>query len=282
MVRRPCPHPECPGCSAGRQDFCSTGDYAERGIKDLHGFLTELVVDEERFLIAVPPALREVAVLTEPLTIAEKALTQVWQVQERLPWSLPVGSGERPAIAHRAVVLGAGPVGLLGAMVLVAEGFATTVYSRASGSPQKALIAEAIGARFVSAETHTVEQLAASVGSIDLIYEATGASRISFDAMRALGANGVFIFTGVPGRKGPIDLDADLIMRNLVLRNQVVFGTVNAGRDAYLDAVAHLQQFQQRWPEALRALITGRFAMERAPDLLQADPSGIKNVIVPA
>ena len=85
-VRRPCPHENCFACRNGRQDFCFTGDFAERGIKGVHGFMTEFVVDDEKYLNRVPRALRDIAIMTEPLTIAEKALTQVWQVQQRLPW----------------------------------------------------------------------------------------------------------------------------------------------------------------------------------------------------
>src|SRR5687767_14350854 len=85
-VRRPCSHPGCLPCRADLQDFCSTGDFTERGIKMTHGFMTEYYVDEGKYLNRVPPELRDVAVLVEPLTVAEKALAQVWQVQRRLPW----------------------------------------------------------------------------------------------------------------------------------------------------------------------------------------------------
>ena len=88
-VRRPCPDERCTACRAGWQDFCRTGDFTERGIKEQHGFLTEFVVEEEHYLHVVPSELREVAVLVEPLTIAEKARFQVRQVQERLPWVDP-------------------------------------------------------------------------------------------------------------------------------------------------------------------------------------------------
>jgi len=137
MVRRPCPHPECRACRAGRQDFCFTGDFTERGIKERHGFMTELVVDDERYMHVVPSELREIGVLVEPLTIAEKALIQVWDVQERLPWTAP---GTRPGDGHgqRALVLGAGPVGLLGAMALLLRGFDTWVYSREEAGDPKA------------------------------------------------------------------------------------------------------------------------------------------------
>jgi threonine dehydrogenase-like Zn-dependent dehydrogenase len=279
MVRRPCPHAECLACPADRQDFCSTGDFTERGIKGAHGFCTQFVVDEEKYMNVVPRELREVAVLTEPLTIAEKAITQVWQVQQRLPWACPIGPSGEPGSCHRAVVLGAGPVGLLGAMALVNAGFQTTVYSRTSGPHDKARLVESFGARYAAAETITLEQLAERVGNIDLVYEATGAAQLSFEMMEVLGTNGVFIFTGVPGRRGPIELDADLIMRNLVLKNQVVFGTVNANRDAFEAAIRDLGTFMGRWPEAVRGLITGRYPIQKATDVLLGQPGGIKNVI---
>jgi threonine dehydrogenase-like Zn-dependent dehydrogenase len=278
MVRRPCTHPECYPCTAGRQDFCITGDFTERGIKGAHGFATNFVVDDETYMNVVPPGLREVAVLTEPLTIAEKAITQVWQVQRRLPWVRPGAPGPKGR-SHRAVVLGAGPVGLLGAMALASAGFHTTVFSRASGPHDKAGLVSSFGATYVAAETNTLEQLAKQVGNIDLVYEATGAAGVSVKMMEVLGTNGVFVFTGVPGRKAPIELDADLIMRNLVLKNQVVFGTVNAGRDDYEAAIRDLGSFMARFPEAVRRLITGRHPIEQAGDVLLNPPGGIKDVI---
>ena len=278
MVRRPCHHPECLACRQGRQDFCTTGDFTERGIKGAHGFATELVVDDEQYMNVVPAALRDVAVLAEPLTIAEKAITQVWQVQSRLPWVAagePGGQGR----GHRAVVLGAGPVGLLGAMALVRSGFDTTVYSRASGPHDKPGLVASFGATYVAAETADLDALASRIGNIDLVYEATGAAGVSFRMMERLGVNGVFVFTGVPGRKAPIQLDADLIMRRLVLANQVVFGTVNAGRADYEAAIRDLGAFTQAWPDAVRRLITDRHPIDAAVPVLLGTPGGIKNVI---
>lgn len=279
MVRRPCPHEHCLACRSGRQDFCFTGDFKERGIKEAHGFMTEFIVDDERYMNPVPRDLREVAVLVEPLTIAEKALAQVWQVQQRLPWSCPVTLGKERAYCHTGVVLGAGPVGLLGAMALIANGFKTYVYSREPERSAKASLVASMGAIYVSAETHSVPQLAERVGNIDLVYEAVGASQTAFEVMKFLGTNSIFVFTGVPGRKAPIEVDTDLIMRNLVLKNQVVFGTVNAGRETFEAATRDIGLFMKRSPEALRALITGRFPIEAHRDLLLGRAPGIKNVI---
>ena len=279
MVRRPCPHDDCVACRVDRQDFCFTGEFQERGIKERHGFMAQFVVDDEKYMNPVPREMRDVAVLVEPLTIAEKGLTQVWQMQQRLPWGCPVTPAKAAAHCHRAVVLGAGPVGLLGAMALINYDFDTYVYSREPAPNPKSQLLESIGAHYISSENIAPEMLPEQIGNVDLIYEATGASSLAFETMKYLGTNGIFIFTGVPGRKRPIEVDTDLIMRNLVLKNQVVFGTVNAGRDSFENSIRDLGTFAKRWPEAVQSLITGRFPMEAYGDLLLGRSGGIKNVI---
>ena len=269
MVRRPCPHPECKACSSGRPDFCYTGDYQERGIMKMHGFMTERVIDEARYMNSVPASIRNVAVLVEPLTIAEKALLEALKVQDRMPWGLSKGN---------AVVLGAGPVGLLGAMTLANHGFTVTVYSRDREPNPSADIVKAIGGKYISSLDTSIDQMAAATGGIDLVYEATGASQLAFDVLKVLGHNGLFILTGVPGKRGPIQFDTDAVMRNMVLKNQCLLGTVNAGKDAFEHAVAALASFYSKWPAAVDGLITGRFPIEQfdQPILHQ---KGIKNII---
>jgi glucose 1-dehydrogenase len=278
-VRRPCPHKTCAACRAGRRDFCYTGDFTERGIKQAHGFMTEVVVDDEAYMNLVPRELREVAVLVEPLTIAEKALLQIDQIQQRLPWACPAHPKEKAGHCHKAVVLGAGPVGLLGAMALRVAGLNTCVYSREGAGDPKARLVESIGARYISAQDCPVEGLAEMLGNIDLVYEATGASQLAFKVINVLGTNGVFVFTGVPGRKGPVSIDTDLIMRNLVLKNQVLFGTVNAGKEAFEAAIRDLGIFMKRFPAAVRSMITGRHPIQAHRDLLLGPLTGIKNVL---
>lgn len=278
-VRRPCPHPECRPCRAGYLDFCVTGDYTERGIKGAHGFMTEYVVDHERYMHVVPPGLRDVAVLTEPLTIAEKALYQVRQIVRRLPWLNPDLQEEARRQKLTAVVLGAGPVGLLGAMALNVAGFDTFVYALPPAPNPSSHIVEVIGGRYYSQGKIPVEVQTALFGHIHLVYEATGVSRLAFEVWKLLGPNSAFVFTGVPSLKGSIEVDADLLMRNIVLKNQIVFGTVNASSENFDEAIRDIGVFHQRWPGALRALITNRSAPDEAPGLLLGNMGGIKNVI---
>ena len=135
--------------------------------------------------------------------------------------------------------------------------FDTYVYSREPSPNPKSQLLESIGAHYISSETIAPEMLPHQIGNIDLVYEATGASSLSFEMMKYLGTNGIFIFTGVPGRKGPIEVDTDLMMRNLVLKNQVIFGTVNAGRDSFENSIRRRRHFYQALAEAVKSLISG-------------------------
>jgi glucose 1-dehydrogenase len=279
-VRRPCPHRGCLACRSGHQDYCYTGDFTERGIKEAHGYMAEYVVDHERYMNLVPPGLREIAVLAEPLTIAEKALAQIfWTMQHRPPWLDPHTPSQERGQGLSALVLGIGPVGLLGAMTLAAAGFTTYVYSREVPPSPRIDLVTAIGATYVSAQTTTFADLAALVGNIDLIYEAAGHSHFALQALQVLGTNGIFVLTGVPGLQAFIEADPARLMRDMVLKNQLLLGTVNAGPEDFASALRDLDAFQRRWPAVVRTLIAGRYPPEQAPDLILGRPAGIKSVI---
>jgi threonine dehydrogenase-like Zn-dependent dehydrogenase len=163
-------------------------------------------------------------------------------------------------------------------MKLVGAKFNTWVYSMDKADSPNVKIVSSIGARFISSAEHPPADLAKMVGNISVVYEATGAAKISFEVLGVLGVNGVFIFTGVPGVRAPIEIDAEQIMRNLVLNNQVICGTVNAGRASFEEGVQDLGSFMQRFPAAVRALITARVSLGDARDAVLSR-GGIKNVI---
>ena len=113
---------------------------------------------------------------------------------------------------------------------------------------------------------------------MDVIYEAVGIASVGFDALGALGPNGLLVFTGVPAPGKPHPVDTGALMRDLVLKNQVVFGTVNASRSAYETALSELEQGMFLFPEGVRSLITQRHQLEEAPALIAAR-GGIKQVV---
>lgn len=268
-VRRPCEDPRCTACRNDRPDFCLTGAYTEHGIMRMHGFMTELVVDEARYMRKAPVAIRDTAILVEPLSIAEKAFLQVDRIQQRLPWE---------QCSLNAVVLGAGPVGLLGAMALRLRGCAVTVYSHEPETDTRGEITRSTGAKYVSSAGKTLEQMAKDIGNIDLIYEATGSAHLAFESLNVLGRNGVLILTGVPGAHGPEPVDLGSLITNMTLKNQCMLATVNAGGDAFDRAIADLTAICERWPDAAGGLITRRFTLEEFETPIR-DSSGIKSIV---
>jgi threonine dehydrogenase-like Zn-dependent dehydrogenase len=277
-VRRPCRDLRCRACAMGRPDFCVTGEFAQRGIRGAHGYLAERVVDEQRYMVPVPAELRDVAVLAQPLSVAEAALRLLEDVQRRLPWSEDLeGSAARPA-GRVAVVIGAGPVGALAALALRVRGHETVIYSREPRGKKSALV-ESFGVGWSSRRDEEPEELARRIGPIDVMLDAAGASPLAFEALPSLGPNGVFIFTGIPGRKAPVPREIGNVMPGIVLRNQAVLGVTNPSADAYRAAVQDLALFARRWPTLLPQLVTSRRPVADARDVLQGSARGLKEVL---
>lgn len=278
-VRRGCPE-NCISCQHMQQDFCYTGHFTERGIKEAHGYMTEYVVDDEMYMNIVPPELREYGVLLEPLTIAQKALMQVNTIQSRLHWECQIAKSGASKTCHNAVVLGAGPVGLLGAMALRLMHMDVHVIAREPEPNAKAELLKGIGAEYHATANYTAEELTEHIGNIDLVFEATGAAKVSFDYLNVLGTNGIFIFTGVPAPMKDITIDAGALMRNIVLKNQVVLGTVNAPKSAFENGIRDLQECAKKWPDEMRALITGTLPVDRFHETIKrTNPDEIKTVL---
>jgi glucose 1-dehydrogenase len=267
-VRRACPVKRCVACRQGHADFCSTGAFTERGIICAHGYLCETFVEDECYLVPVPSAIREVAVLTEPLSIIAKALEGYLAVRARLNFDVAASTG---------LVLGAGPIGLLAAMTMRAYGIKTDVFSREPGDDPRAGLARAVGARYISAGDVPLERIPATTGRYDVVFEAVGVPQVAFGALPALAPNGVFLMTGIPAKRGPMEADLSGWMRELVLSNQLILGTVSAGRPSFEFAIRSLEQFMTLFPEAVRCLVH-RVPLERAPEVL-AQSVGVKDVV---
>ena len=256
--------------SAGSSSRARASRGLERGIKGRNGFMTDEVIDDDTNMHLVPPKLADIAVLTEPLTIAEKGLIELDSVLTRMPWIDPAKAESR---GMNAVVLGAGPVGLLGALALLVRGFDTWVYSREAATSGRADWVKRVGGRYICSADLKVGDSSKQVGNVDLIYEATGAATLAFAALPAIGSDGIFIFTGVPGHKAPVALDGEAVMRNLVLKNQLLYGTVNAGPPAFDAAIADLAKFEARWPGRSASSSPAASRPKRSPTCSAASPA---------
>jgi glucose 1-dehydrogenase len=232
-------------------DFTTDDTYFEHGISRVHGFLTERYVEEPRYLIKVPPALREVGVLLEPLSVAEKGIVEAYDIQRRLKVWHP----------RRAAVLGAGTIGLLATMVLRNRGLAVTTYGLDPAPYLNSDLVEALGARYVATRQTSLADDVAAHGQYDLVFEATGYSPIVFDAMcHTVARNGVLVLASVTGGMRRSDVPSDAINLDFVLGNKVMFGTVNAGRAHFEEGVRDMAMIEAQQPGWLVRLLTHRVA----------------------
>ena len=268
-VRRP---DDCPACQAGEPDMCLWLKYTERGIFREPGFLSERFVEDRKWLIPVPDRLEATAVLIEPLTVVEKAVRQAELIQQRLKyWKL-----------QTAVVVGAGPIGLLGTLLLRARGAEVYTLARSAAPNPAADLVEACGAHYLSTREHSLDEIAARAGNIDVIIESSGNAEIALDAMRIIGNNGVEVLLSITGGDEPATLAANQMNASMVLGNKTVVGSVNAGSVDFENAVHSLDRFEELWPGLTERFITNRLAFGPDIDLRQiAEKSSneIKTVI---
>lgn len=266
IVRRPC-DALCRACASGRWDLCLTGNYREHGIKGLDGFLREEAIVEADAMVPIPAELSSVAVLTEPLTIVEKALEEA---QAAYP--------HRWAIPHTALVTGAGPVGLLAALLLRQRGLDVTVLDRRPSTSPKALLVQEADIHYLDDSTTPLES-SLPPGGFDIIIEATGYSPLLFRSAQVLARNGVLVLTGVTSGHHEMTVDSDLVNSALVLENQTIVGSVNAARHHYLGAVHDLLDWSSRWPGLTERLITAHHALDDFADAYRKSPDDIKSVV---
>ena len=242
-VRRP---GSSPYDAIGLQDMTTDDVYFERGINLLHGFLSEYYVENADFLVKVPAVLHSVGVLMEPVSIAEKAIGQAFEIQRRLRvW--------RP---KRALVLGTGTLGLLEAMVLRLRGLEVLAMGNTPRPYMNADLLEQIRARYLSTADVTLAQASEMHGPFDLIIEGTGYSPLVFQAMETLAKNGVLVLLSVTGGDRRVEVPADRINQGFVLGNKVVVGSVNASRADFVAGVADLAQAELSHPGWLGKMLT--------------------------
>jgi glucose 1-dehydrogenase len=230
----------------GTNDMTTDDTYYERGINLRHGYLTEHYVDSADFIVKIPRGLKDVGVLLEPTTVVEKGITQAYEIQRRLRVWHP----------KRAAVLGAGTIGLLATLVLRLRGIQVTTFGLTKKPYLNADLLEAIGARYESTLDVPVAEGAAKYGPWDLIFEATGYSPLVFEAMQALGKNGVLVLASVTGGDKTATVPADKINQAFVLGNKVMVGTVNANREYFELGVRDMSQAEEEYPGWLGQLLT--------------------------
>ncbi|GAA0593840.1 glucose 1-dehydrogenase [Kribbella sandramycini] len=256
VVRRPDPEP-CPACARGEWDFCRNFRYTERGIKEMDGYGAERWRVDPYFAVPIPAELGELGILVEPASVLTKAWEQIELVGRRA-WYGP----------EHVLITGAGPIGLLAAMIGRLRGYDVHVLDRMKDGLKPDLV-RALDATYLSDLTElTVVP--------DVVIEATGAGQVVYDCAKLLGPAGVMCLVGISPGPASIEVQLDALIRQLVVRNVAVVGAVNAGKRHYADAVDVLQMADPAW---LRRLITRTVPLSDWTAALVREPDDIKVVV---
>jgi threonine dehydrogenase-like Zn-dependent dehydrogenase len=257
IVRRPDPVP-CPNCAVGEWDMCRNGQYTERGIKQIDGFMSERWRIEPEYAMKVDPSLGLLGVLLEPTTVVTKAWEQVQAVGQRAFWE-----------PRTVLVTGAGPIGLLAALIGTQRGLEVHVLDRVESGPKPELV-RALGATY-----HT-----GAVGDLglqpDVIVECTGVGQLIVDSIRAVAPGGIVCLTGVGSGGRTTGLAAADVAAEMVLQNNVIVGSVNANKRHWYKAAQVLARADRGW---LARLISRREPPEAFMRALHRQPDDIKVVI---
>jgi glucose 1-dehydrogenase len=260
VVRRPDPVP-CPACAAGRQDFCENGRYTERGIKGLDGYGATRWRVSPRYAVPVPDRLGDLGVLTEPGSVVAKAWEQIDALALRAP---------RPGSRVRtALITGAGPIGMLAALLGRQRGYQVHVFDRVTAGPKPALVA-ALGAAYHHGPAAALDLCP------DVVLECTGAGELVVELAGKLAQAGVLCLIGISSEQGRMPVDVSRVAASMVLGNSLVFGTVSAARRHYEQAVTALALADPAW---LGGLISRRVPLSGWQAGLARQPSDVKVVV---
>jgi glucose 1-dehydrogenase len=255
IVRHPDPVP-CPNCAIGEWDMCRNGQYTERGIKGLHGFCSEIFSSEKEFLVKVDPSLGLAAVLLEPASVLAKAWEHIDHIGRRGSWQ-----------PRCVLVTGAGPVGLMAALMGVQRGLEVHVQDHNKEGPKPRLVRD-LGAKYFSGENED---------EYDVVIECTGVPAVVKKILGMESANRVVCLTGLSPGKSDVAVDVAPFNQAMVLKNQVVFGTVNANRRHYEAGADALARADRAW---LNRILTRRVSMREWQKAYEKHPGDVKTVLV--
>jgi threonine dehydrogenase-like Zn-dependent dehydrogenase len=258
IVRRPDPEP-CPSCAVGEWDMCRNGRYAEHGIKELDGFCRERFCLVPEALVRIDSALGRAGVLLEPASVLAKAWEHIERIGRRAHWA-----------PRRVLVTGAGPIGLLAALMARQRGLAVDVLDRVTEGPKPQLV------RDLGAEYHAGIDVKELARGADVVVECTGVGQLVFDVLQVNPPGCVVCLTGISSGGRTLEVDVASLNKVMVLENDVVFGSVNANRRHYEAAAGSLARADRAW---LDRLVTRRVPLGRWQEAFQRQPGDVKTVI---
>jgi len=269
--------------SSWQERYVPNGLFTERGIHKVHGFFTEYFVDDEEYIVRVPEGVEQLAVLVEPLSIAEKAVDEIKYIRAPVYWSYshPDHSMESKEWGNckLGLVVGAGPLGFLSAGVLRLNGVHTYVAEIVPEETPKIQLVKELGAHYINVRNRTAADVVEETGHLDIIIEASGVSELALNLATGLARNGICVLTGIPRGEREVCLDGNLMARLLVRENQIVMGSVNSSRRHFALALNDLRALHENFGPTMRKVVSHRYPLADFKRAFEhREPGEIKSV----
>ena len=281
-VRRGCNI--CPPCLHEQSDMCMTGLFTERGIHKLDGFLTNYVVDDEKYILKLPKGLEKYGIFVEPLSIAEKGIEQIRQIQSRMPWACkhPNHSFDSKdwGGCKTAFVIGAGPLGILATSLLRLADVNTYVLERKEEEHIKIKTIKKLGAKYIDIRKVSIPEAFKIAGDVHIIFEASGASEFAINIIPYMSRSSIYVMTGIPKGELKATFDAHAILRQIVRYNQVIVGTVNSNKRHFEMAIKDIPEINKKFDNILDKIITHHFKLNQYEQYFNLqEPNQLKIVV---
>lgn len=274
----------CAPCLHEQSDMCMTGLFTERGIHKLDGFLTQYVVDDERYILKLPKGLEKYGNFVEPLSIAEKGIEQIRLIQSRLPWACehPNHSfdSKKWGACKTAFVIGAGPLGILATCLLRLADVNTYVLERKEEDHVKIKTIKKLGAKYIDIRKTNIKEAFEIAGDVNIIFEASGASEFAINMIPYMSRSSIYVMTGIPKGELKATFDAHAILRQIVRYNQVIVGTVNSNKKHFDMAIKDISQINKKFDNILDKIITHRFKLNQYKEYFNIQDTNQLKIVV--
>ena len=265
-IRRP---GECMNCQNGEADVCLKGDYKERGIKGLNGFMAEYFKEKPEYLIIVPRQLKDSALLIYDMSVVEKAYRTIFAVQSRMTWK-----------PRRALVIGSFSTSILAAALLKQKGFETYVTYEESDELKKGLFS-LIGVKHFKSDIKNLHDAAKKAGgSFDVVVDATGLKGNVMHASMLLAPNGVYCIAGPLDPSEKVQSCQKCLQQGIISNNSIIVSVESSSFTDYKTAIKDLKSLQKQWPDLLTKMITANYSISDVKKAIRSSKDNIKSAII--
>ncbi|MFC1945147.1 alcohol dehydrogenase catalytic domain-containing protein [Chloroflexota bacterium] len=254
---------KCTECERDNTDLCLSGLYSERGIRGAHGFMAEYILEKEKYIVKIPEAIEDIAILLSPLSIAEKIVTSIVSFGHRMdnpkPWPEHAYHDPDWGMEKTAVVVGGNSTAILTALLLRLKSVNTFLLSNRIGTSKIQRLVESAGIKYYETSVNeSCEHFSQKIGRTDTVIDCSGEAEFNINLLDLLGNSGAFVTSTIPSINLKNNVNINRFMLDRLIRNQGMFGCISANRRYLESAINDLILLKEQFTEPINGIITDK------------------------